>query len=61
MRGYEEEFVFLKKEILDAVDLTRELADEDVRQIVEEAVSRYSHRKMLTLERRGQLEQFLFN
>ncbi len=61
MRGHEEELVLLKKEILDTVDLTRELADEEVRRIVEDAVGGYSRRKMLTLAKRGELEQFLFN
>lgn len=61
MKKYEGEVEGLRQEILGAVDLTRELADEEVRRIVEEVVGRYSRRKMLTLGTRAELEQFLFN
>lgn len=57
----EEEIACLREHILAEIDLTRELADEEVYRIVEETVGRYAREKMLTLKERERLEQILFN
>lgn len=61
MKIPEEEIASLRERILAEIDLTRELADEEVYRIVEETVGRYARKKMLTLKERERLEQILFN
>ena len=61
MRISEEEISRLRESILSEIDLTRDLADEEVYRIVEETVGKYTRKKMLTLRERENLEQMLFN
>lgn len=61
MRIPEEETSRLRETILSEIDMTRDLADEDVYRIVEETVGRYARKKMLTLKEREKLEQMLFH
>ncbi len=51
----------MREQIMAEIDLTRELADEEVYRVVEEMVGRYAREKMLTLREREMLEQRLFN
>lgn len=61
MRASEEEIQILRNNIMDEMDLTRELEDEEVYSIVEEQAGRFAKDRMLTLKEREELEQFLFN
>lgn len=61
MRVSDEDIHILRGKILDEVDLSRELEDDEIYQIVEEQAGRYAREKMLTLKEWGELEQFLFN
>lgn len=61
MKIHEVELEALREQILKEVDLTRELLDEEVYQLVEETVGRYAKVHRLTLQQRGDLEQRLFN
>lgn len=57
----EEEIHVLRNNIMDEMDLTRELEDEEVYSIVEEQTGKFAKDRMLTLKEREELEQFLFN
>ena len=61
MRVSEEEIHVLRNNIMDEMDLTRELEDEEVYSIVEEQTGKFAKDRMLTLKEREELEQFLFN
>ena len=61
MRVSDEDIHILRRQILEEVDLTRELEDDEIYLIVEEQTGRYAREKMLTLKEREELEQFLFN
>lgn len=61
MRISDEEIHNLRAEIMEQIDLTRDLEDEEVYLLVEEYAGRFSREKLLTLKERGELEQFLFN
>lgn len=61
MRVTDEALGTLRKRILDEVDLSRELGDEEVRLIVEEHAGRFSRENMFTIREREELEQILFN
>ena len=61
MRVSDEDIHILRRQILEEVDLTRELEDDVIYLIVEEQTGRYAREKMLTLKEREELEQFLFN
>lgn len=61
MKTHEAELEALREQILKEVDLTRELLDEEVYQLVEETVGRYAKAHRLTLQQRGDMEQRLFN
>lgn len=61
MRVSDEDIHILRRQILEEVDLTRELEDDEIYLIVEEQTGRYTREKMLTLKEREELEQFLFN
>lgn len=56
-----EELEKLHGEILAEMDLTREFSDEEVWNLVDEAVGRYARTYFLSLQEREQLEQQLFN
>ncbi len=51
----------MRHQILETIDLTKELADEEIYCIVGETVGSYAREKMLTLREREELKQFLFN
>lgn len=61
MRVTEEEIHFLREQIIEETDLTRELEDEEVYRLVEEHAGAFSRERLLTLKEREELEQFLFN
>ena len=50
----------LREEILQEVDLTREVSDEEVRLLIREHCSHYGKQKRLSLRRLAELEQQLF-
>ncbi len=61
MRVSDDEIRSLRAEILEKIDLTRDLEDEEVYLLIEEYAGRFSREKLLTLKERGELEQLLFN
>lgn len=61
MRVSDEEMWDVRARIMEEIDLTRELGDEEVYDLVEEHAGRLAREKMLTVRERGALEQFLFN
>lgn len=61
MRISDDEIRQFREEILGQIDLTRDLSDEEVYDIVEERMGDFSRKKWLTLGERGELTQFLFN
>lgn len=61
MRLPEETFAILRERILAEVDLSREMADEEVTHLIAEHVDDYAHEHMLTLREREALEQSLFH
>lgn len=61
MRISDSEIRELREEIMQKIDLTRQLGDEEVYRLVEEHTGRFSREKMLTLKERDELEQFLFH
>lgn len=61
MRVSDEDIDLLRKQIIEEIDLTRELEDEEVYLLVEEHAGRFAREKLLTLREREELEQFLFH
>ena len=61
MRVSEADICMLHDGIMEELDLTRELEDEEVYQLVEKYAGSYARERRLTLQERGELEQFLFN
>lgn len=61
MKVSEEEIRHLQKRIMDRMDMTKELADDDVYSLVEEILEEYTRERMLALKEREKLGQFLFN
>ena len=61
MRISDGEIRQLRDEIMQELDLTRQLEDEEVYRLVEEHAGQFSRKKMLTLRERDELEQFLFH
>lgn len=61
MRVADEEIQFLRRQIMEEVDLTRELKDSEIYRLVEEHAGKFSRQRMLSLREREELEQFLFN
>lgn len=61
MRISDGEIRKLRDEIMQEIDLTRQLGDEEVYRLVEEHAGRFSRERMLTLRERDELEQFLFH
>lgn len=51
----------LKAEILDTIDLSRDLADEEVKATIRKHCSRYAKEHMLGMKQRKELEQYLFH
>lgn len=51
----------LRKCVLDRLDLSREMTDEEVRVVIEEEVRNYTRHHTISLEERVNLEQGLFN
>ena len=51
----------LRDDIMQEIDLTKQLGDEEVYRLVEEHAGRFSRERMLTLKERDELEQFLFH
>lgn len=61
MRVSNEELRNVRARILEEIDLTRELGDEEVYELVDEHAGRLAREKMLNMRERRELEQFLFN
>ena len=61
MRVSEEDKNMLREQILSLLDLTKELADEEVYAVVEQCVSSYVHNHCMTFAQRAGLEQNLFH
>lgn len=61
MGKYENWIPVLREQILNGIDMTRDLADEEVYRAVEERTGEFSREYMLTLKEREELEQILFN
>lgn len=61
MRISDSEIRRLRDEIMQEIDLTKQLGDEEVYRLVEEHAGRFSRERMLTLKERDELEQFLFH
>ena len=61
MRLPEDSFAALREQILSEVDLSREMADEEVARLIAEHVDNYAHEHMMTLREREALEQSLFH
>lgn len=61
MKVSEEEIRHLQKRIMDRMDMTKELADDEVYGLVEEILEEYTRERMLALREREKLGQFLFN
>lgn len=61
MKVSEEEIRHLQKRIMDRMDMTKELADDEVYSLVEEILEEYTRERMLALREREKLGQFLFN
>lgn len=61
MRVSDEELRNVRARIMEEIDLTRELGDEEVYELVDEHAGRLAREKMLTMHERRELEQFLFN
>ena len=50
----------IREQILLEVDVTRDIDDGEIREIIRKNCGRYAKEYMLTLEQREELEQFLF-
>lgn len=61
MRISDNEVRLLREQILKEVDLSRQMEDEEVYRLIEEQAGRFSRERMLTLNERDELEQFLFH
>lgn len=61
MKVSEEEIRHLQKRVMDRMDMTKELADDEVYSLVEEILEEYTRERMLALREREKLGQFLFN
>jgi len=51
----------LKEQILNEVDLTRDVEDEEIKELIRKHCGHYAKVHMLTLQRRNELEQYLFH
>lgn len=51
----------LKEQILSEIDLSREVEDEEIKELIRRQCGRYAKTHMLTLRAREELEQFLFH
>lgn len=60
MRISEKDFSDLRAKILEAVDLSRRMDDEEVSRLIEEQVGDFAYRHMCTMQERQELEQALF-
>lgn len=61
MRISDSEIRRLRDDIMQEIDLSKQLGDEEVYRLVEEHAGRFSRERMLTLKERDELEQFLFH
>lgn len=61
MRVSDEDIRLLRERIMSGIDMTRELADEEVYDLVEETAGEYAREHLLALREREALGQFLFN
>lgn len=61
MKVSEEEIRHLQKRIMERMDMTKELGDDEVYSLVEEILEEYTRERMLALREREKLGQFLFN
>lgn len=60
MSGPDEAFLSLRERILEKLDLSREMADEEICCLITEQVELYARSRMMTLRERQALEQQLF-
>ena len=51
----------LKERVLSEIDLSRDVADEEIRELIRRHCGRYAKTHMLSLREREELEQFLFH
>ncbi len=61
MRLPEEDFATLREQILAEMDLSRELTDAEIENLIALYVDEYAHTKLLTLKEREMAEQSLFH
>lgn len=61
MRLPEEDFAALREQILAEMDLSRELTDAEIENLIALYVDEYAHTKLLTLKEREMAEQSLFH
>ncbi len=51
----------IKQQLLDDMDLSREISDEELKEIIMRGVSRYSRKHLLSLEQREDYQRHIFN
>lgn len=61
MRISDSEIRFLREQIMEKIDLSRQMEDEEIHRLIETQVGRFSRERMLTFKEREELEQFLFH
>lgn len=60
MKLPEKEFAALREKILEMVDMSRELGDEEIAYLIGEQVDHFAHLHLLTMQERQEIEQALF-
>lgn len=55
------EIQILREQILNEIDLSRDVEDEEIKELIRRHCGRYAKEHMLTLRKREELEQFLFH
>ena len=55
------EIQMLREQILNEIDLSRDVEDEEIKELIRRHCGRYAKEHMLTLRKREELEQFLFH
>ena len=51
----------IKRQLLNDMDLSREISDEELKEIIMQSVSRYSKKHLLSLEQREDYQRHIFN
>ena len=55
------EIQMLREQILNEIDLSRDVEDEEIKELIRRHCGRYAKEHVLTLRKREELEQFLFH